>query len=116
MRLPEVVVIEGYGTGTIRRSVIQQPAVHNQPIVWAAQSERERIRGKILVKMDCTSVMLPALEPFEACLQRLIAELSGILPCLTEFFFAFDYHFTNKYINRKKRFVLNGAVDNCRPH
>lgn len=50
------------------------------------------MRGKICVEMHRASAMLPALELFEARLQRAVAEFGCILSRLLEFFFAMDDH------------------------
>lgn len=92
MRLPEIFVVERYGTRLIRRTMVQQSAVHNQPSVGCFQPEAKGIGRIIPTQMHGAPVVLPAFEFVEAPLQRIVAKIVSILLGLAEPLFAMDYH------------------------
>lgn len=92
MCLPKIFMVERYGTRLIRRTVVQQAAVHNQPSVGCLQPEAKGIGRIIPTQMHGAPVVLPAFEFVEAPLKRIVAEFVSIRLRLAEPLFAMDYH------------------------
>lgn len=92
MCLPEIFVVERYGTRLIRRTVVQQAAVHNKQPVRRYQLKTKGIGRIIPTQMHGAPVVFPAFEFVEAPLQRIVAEFVSILLGLAEPLFAMDYH------------------------
>ena len=79
----------------IRTSMINQSADNAQTPIGITLLEKERIRCEVLVKFDLARMMgilLPAFEPFQTLVERLVVDTFGILHYFIVVLLTHDFH------------------------
>lgn len=79
----------------IRAAMIDQSADNAQTPIGITLLEKERIRCEVLVKFDLAQMMgilLPAFEPFQTLVERLVVDTFGILHYFIVVLLTYDFH------------------------
>ena len=79
----------------IRAAMIDQSADNAQTPIGITLLEKERIRCEVLVKFDLARMMgiwLPAFEPFQTLVERLVVDTFGILHYFIVVLLTHDFH------------------------